>query len=512
MPALVAALLVLVLATPIAIYSRNGEQNQLMVENAKSLAGAIQAAWVTAASTLDLAGTTAQSNECPVMSGILSPHIDGLGNRTASFQSSSAVTETQGAGDASVSNGVFSYAESVKADRACLACHNSQSNVRSFAVGERVGALVVTMPTAEYDRMTVGNVVYDLSFSAFLAVVCIFAVWLPLRRYITRPIERLEDAVDVIAQGDYELHVLPDKIEAYGEILSLVDQFNKMVDSVRDAYGTVEHEVCVRTNELQRANESLRYHQAEIEALNERLVTESNYKSEFLALVSHEFKTPLTAIMANMELLEHANDSAKRAELTASIDRSSAILLAMINQVLDAARIDAGKAQLNLEAVDMSDLVNTVDAFAIPIASRNSALYHSIESDIPIISVDGDKVLKIMTNLVSNAIKFSDVGGEVLLEVSYDLRSEQLFIAVSDEGVGIDEAEADMLFERFYQNDRTASRVHGGTGLGLSIVKEFACMHGGRACAEPLAKGSRFIVELPASPWERVHRDDDSRS
>jgi two-component system sensor histidine kinase BarA len=540
LPAIAVVIVVMTIAVNVAVNSRSHEVQVQMIEKSRDLALAMRASWEFVSNSQDIinydvdgtydfkgihcavAGTGigklfSAESECTVQYASLNPRnpqnaADAFEQQAVAAFENDCELEEYYLIDEMDGQRTFRYAIPLRAETECMDCHGGpkgEMDVTGYpkegiSQGDLIGVMTVDQPTHDYDKTARGNAWYDIWFTGFLLLLSVLAMWFALSRYVTRPLERLEDATEEIANNNFDTQVDPVHIRARGEIAKLVRRFNQMALNLKASYGAVEEQVRTRTRELSEANKKLTEHQAEVEALNEQLQADSNYKSEFLATMSHELKTPLTSMMANMNVLkkQHAGEDDETDAVFGDIERNSEMLLNLINQILDAARLDAGKMTLSLEAVDMVDIVNAVEPAVLPIAQQRGIEYEvSFDNDIPIIEADSDKLVKIIMNLVGNALKFTDHGGHVHLALAYIQAENNLVITVEDDGMGLKGDDVERIFEKFYQSDQSISRTHGGTGLGLSLVKEFAQMHGGDARAESLDGGSRFTVRIIAQPW-----------
>jgi len=224
-------------------------------------------------------------------------------------------------------------------------------------------------------------------------------------------------------------------------------------------------------------------------------------KSEFLANMSHELRTPLNAIIGFSEVLvagQAGELSEKQQEYCGEINTSGLHLLALINDILDLSKIEAGKMTLDLEEVGLAPLLQGCLAIV-----RERALNHGIAlkarlaSDLGAARVDVRKLKQMVYNLLANAVKFTGDGGTVVLEARRTLAGG-LEISVTDNGIGISAGDLPRLFVPFAQLDGSLARKYEGTGLGLSMVKRLAELHGGTvSVSSSLGAGSRFFVRLP---------------
>ena len=232
-----------------------------------------------------------------------------------------------------------------------------------------------------------------------------------------------------------------------------------------------------------------------------RAASEANrLKDQFLGTLSHELRTPLNAIRGYAQMLRTGvfENSAKQARALEVLERNAQTLGQIVEDVLDVSRITAGKLRLNLQSVDLAAVVRDALATILPTAeARHVRVEMRVESAVPPVIGDPERLQQVIWNLLANAVKFTADGGEVRLQLTrVDTRAE---IVIADTGRGIAADFLPHLFERFRQADSRFSREHGGLGLGLAIAREIVEVHGGtiRAASEGVGKGATFTVSLP---------------
>jgi PAS domain S-box-containing protein len=273
-----------------------------------------------------------------------------------------------------------------------------------------------------------------------------------------------------------------------------------LYERLKQASAELERKVQEATAELAQQNELLRRQHIELEQA-------SALKSQFLANISHEFRTPLNAILGYTHMLLHGVTGAvtdpQRKSLT-RIDSNSRHLLALINDILDITRIEAGRMPLNVTRFRLTDLIHEVMSELEPIIRRsNLAVTTKTRSTLPMVKTDRQKVKQIVLNLLSNALKFTP-SGSVTITTTLDGKSGMVGIIVRDTGVGIPEESQGKIFEDFRQLDNSPTRGYGGTGLGLSICRRLAQMLGGSIeLTSRLGEGSVFTLRLPVRPRRR---------
>lgn len=302
--------------------------------------------------------------------------------------------------------------------------------------------------------------------------------------------------------GDLAVQVEP--IQSSREINALVRDFNSMASELSKSYSTLESQVADRTAALAKANEELKVKQTELEAANAFLSDENRFKSEFLAMMSHELRTPLTSIIAFTELLrrDRGELDPEEEQVVSEIETNSRVLLMMINDILEMSRLDAGRMGTSMEVVDMADVVGMVESVIRPLAQKKGVSFAvDAAPDIPLTQADFEKLRHVLENLCNNAVKFTDPGGSVSMDADCVTDADgrkSIRVRVSDTGIGIDPADHERVFQKFFQVDSSLSRRHGGTGLGLALAKEYVELHGGTIELESRAgEGSVFTVTIP---------------
>jgi PAS domain S-box-containing protein len=268
----------------------------------------------------------------------------------------------------------------------------------------------------------------------------------------------------------------------------------RLYEQLKQASAELERKVQEATAELAQQNELLRRQHIELEQA-------SALKSQFLANMSHEFRTPLNAILGYTHMLltgvSGPVQDAQRKSLT-RIDSNSRHLLALINDILDITRIEAGRMPLNVTTFKIPELVREVMSELEPIIKRSTLLVTSkMKANLPLIRSDRQKVKQIVLNLLSNALKFTP-SGSVTISASHDAATRMMTIDVSDTGVGIPSGSYGKVFEDFRQLDSSPARGYGGTGLGLSICRRLSQMLGGTIeLSSTVGEGSTFRLKLP---------------
>ncbi len=247
----------------------------------------------------------------------------------------------------------------------------------------------------------------------------------------------------------------------------------------------------------------------QIEEKSQQLAEASRHKSAFLANVSHELRTPMNAILGFTEMILdriYGDIPHELEEPLTDIQTNGKHLLRLINDVLDLSKIEAGRMELSLGEYSVQDVVDSVRASLHSLAEQKGlGFVAGVDPDLPIAYGDGKRITQCLMNLAGNALKFTRQGR---VEITVDMRDDNLVYRVSDTGIGIPADHLDQVFAEFRQVDPTITREFGGTGLGLSITKRFVEMHGGRIWVESeVGKGSTFYFTIPL----RVEDDGSNR-
>jgi signal transduction histidine kinase len=251
-------------------------------------------------------------------------------------------------------------------------------------------------------------------------------------------------------------------------------------------------------DQYRQVNADLDHKVDELAQANMALYESNRLKSDFLATMSHELRTPLNSIIGFSDVLLSADSLAdKQRRWVGNIQSSGQRLLNLINDILDLAKIEAGKMQVRLEEFTFEDLAEGQLNMFRPLAERkNIDLRSQIAPDLPTLRQDPTKLQQILQNLLSNALKFTPEGGRVILKAEADPRF--VTMTVTDTGIGIAPEEQELVFQKFRRSGNPLTRENPGTGLGLSISRELAKLLGGEITLKSeLGQGSMFTVRLP---------------
>ncbi len=268
-------------------------------------------------------------------------------------------------------------------------------------------------------------------------------------------------------------------------------------DAIRKLNEDLERRVAERTAELQEANEILKQRTREAEEAN-------RLKSQFVSNVSHELRTPLNAIIGYTFLLKEGVCGEVGEEHQTALDgieRNANDLIRLVNDVLDLAKIEAGKLSVELEQIDLAELIRTmVENMGQVIKEKPIEVEAKLPPHLPPIESDPVRIRQILINLLSNAIKFTHQG-KITIEAKTFPERGGIEVSVQDTGIGIRPEDVERIFDKFRQADGQSTREYGGVGLGLAVVKDLLHLLGGEIRVESqVGRGSTFTIFLPVRP------------
>lgn len=385
----------------------------------------------------------------------------------------------------------YHYYQPIYVSSGCVDCHRIHTGNTTLAENDLLSIIHVRLPTGDTYKAIRTNramLLTNAIITVFLAMIALYAI---VRYVIVKPLKHLRDVSDEISRGNITLRA---DIHTSDEFEELGSAFNRMLQKILDA-----------SQELRHLNENLDAKVDELAQANMRLFEMNRLKSDFLATMSHELRTPLNSIIGFSDVLNSIDSlDAKQRRYVQNIQKSGRILLEMINDILDLAKIESGKMELNLTHFRIEPVITAQCDMARPLAEKkNVDLTTHIEAGLPELYQDQSKLQQVVNNLLSNAIKFTPEGGRVEV-AARSAQRDRLELIVSDTGVGIAEADQTLIFEKFRQG-RTVltggdamTREYSGTGLGLSIVKELCKLLGGEiTLVSQLGKGSTFTIRIP---------------
>ncbi|MEC4272032.1 DUF3365 domain-containing protein [Adlercreutzia sp. R25] len=402
----------------------------------------------------------------------------------------------------------YRYSVPLRMQSACADCHGSpvgEIDVTGFPKeglkdGDLVGIASISIPVKAYEENLRGQIVQRAFLSFVVLAACLLTIVLVTKRYVIRPLGSVASAVRKIGSGDLDTRIEIDPATAKGEIRTLSTHVNDMADELESLHKDLENLVEVRTEQLAEANEKLIVQARELETVNEQLRENDLYKSHFFTMMSHELRTPITAIRAYIDMLDDTSalDERARSSAVEAIKTNIHALSKLVDNILDSARIEAGAATLEKGVADVADIMNELSRSLGPLAvDKGIDLEIAHDGEVPLFMTDEDKLLHILENLGSNAIKYTDQGGHVQVNACLSDNGVIQF-EVIDDGAGISEEDQKVIFDKFIQGKSFVARPVSGSGLGLALAREYAELLGGDILMRSeLGSGSVFTVILP---------------
>lgn len=381
-------------------------------------------------------------------------------------------------------DGYYLYYHPIAFDPNCLTCHANPQNKSPFRV------MRVQMPYSNTRVLSMWSYSILTSIAICTLATSLFFIHWVLKSLVIRPLSYLKQVSEEITRGDTKLRF---QLETEDEFFELAESFNRMLRHLTETQ-----------EQLQSVNKQLDLRVDELARVNLQLFEANRLKGDFMANMSHELRTPLNSILGFSEVLQGFETlTDKQRRYASNIQSSGRLLLDMINDILDLAKVEAGKMEVRLtEFCVLSVMESQCEILRKMAEDKNIDLRVDSSQTEMRITQDQGKLQQILTNLLSNAIKFTPEGGLVTVSCEW-LNDSDFFMSVSDTGVGVAETDHEVIFEKFRQANGIAgadglTREFSGTGLGLSIVRELCRLLGGDITLKSqLGCGSTFRVVLP---------------
>jgi len=395
---------------------------------------------------------------------------------------------------------VYRYARAIRESQLRLIRDYSVSvfGARPFEpeIADPLRAILIVDRTTQFaEGQLLRSQVFIITAGLAGSLLSILVFYFILTKLIFSPVRGLRETAELVQAGDLTIR---SAIQTGDELEQLAEAFNTMLDQVEQGQA-----------QLQAMNESLDLKVDQLAEANIGLYESNRLKGEFLANISHELRTPLNSIIGFAELLNELASKDERADpkrtrYLQNILSSARSLSEMINELLDMAKIEAGRMEVSVESTSVSDLIEGLVRIMGPQSEgKGIALRTVIGARVPMIETDPGKLQQILYNFLSNAIKVTPEGGTITLSADRVTRQDNSLgvrLAVADTGPGIAEDLQDVIFEKFRQIDAGHTREYPGTGLGLAICRELAQLLGASVSfvSEP-GRGATFFVDLPLS-------------
>ncbi len=398
----------------------------------------------------------------------------------------------------------YLYYGAIRAGASCVGCHRSPQRLADYLdvpvtdpavtnlaepdlqAGELMAVVRVQLSTDLIEDGLHVNRAILFTFAVGTTLAILVSSYAIVRYLVVRPVRHLKSVADAIAAGQLNLR---SEIQTGDEFEDFSEAFNRMLRNLTEAQMRNRDLIATLAKQIDQFG-----------SLNMALNESNRLKGDFLSTMSHELRTPLNSIIGFSEVLvADATLTAKQSRYAGNIMTSGQQLLVLINDILDLAKLEAGKLRLRVDPLSLPDLVEQAAAMDRPAAEKKGIeLRVTVTPHAPgEVRQDGGKLRQVLANLVSNAIKFTPEGGRVT--VSGGVEGGTLTLSVADTGVGIAPAEQVSIFDKFRQASNPLTREQGGTGLGLSIVRELCKLLGGDVTLHSdLGRGTTFTVTVPA--------------
>ncbi len=385
----------------------------------------------------------------------------------------------------------YYYYGAIRAGNSCVNCHRDPAKVGEkltrpdLKQGEVMAVVRIRLSTQSIEEGFHTNRAVLFSFAIGTSLLIIAGSYLIIRYVIVKPVKHLKEVSEAIASGELNIR---SEIQTGDEFEDLSHAFNRMLrnlTNIQERNKKLIADLDRKVDELARVNLAL--------------FEGNRLKSEFLSTMSHELRDPLNSIIGFSEVLIAADNlTEKQHRYAGNIMTNGQRLTALINDILELAKLEAGKTRLHPEQLNIAQACEHAAALIRPQAEKKNIDVKVVaDLNAPPTRQDAGKVHQIITNLLSNAVKFTPEGGRVTIKAATD--GTDLVFTVSDTGVGIAPEEQDLIFEKFRQAANPMTREQGGTGLGLSIVRELAKLLGGDVTVHSeLGRGSTFTVRIAA--------------
>ena len=356
-----------------------------------------------------------------------------------------------------------------------------------------VGCISLTIPADKLShKLTSAARYYSFYFLGTLGVILLL-IWIMLRKCVLRPLHTLNDAYQDVCAGKLDTKL---EIARSIEWQEVSTSFNHMVDSIANQQIRLQDEIQKAIANLEKAYKNLKKTQ--------------QYRYDFFSYITHDLRTPITAIKGATELLENNIKDGESAAYIAIVHRNIEKLSFMVQDLLDCAKIESGEFDLELEKNDLVEIIEDAILMTIPIVIKKDVKFHyDVPSEPAMVLCDRDRMEQAISNIFSNAIKFSPPGKYIVVDIS--AREDEFIIIVDDYGPGIPEDDWVKVFEKFFRRDN-CPKVE-GVGLGLAITRGIVEAHNGRIwISKPNHPGIVFHIAIPRSLSENRDRSEKSEN
>jgi len=357
-------------------------------------------------------------------------------------------------------------------------------------------------------------------FVTLAALLLAAGIGILLATSISNPLGHMVKVIRELEKGNLQARA---NIISNDEIGVLSQSFDKMAQELEKNRGeledlnrNLEFRVAEKTENLtkayerlQHSNQNLAIANRELEEANKKLKEIDQLKSDFISIVSHELRTPLTSIKAFTELIliKPLMPGDRKTRLLHTINDETDRLTRLINDILDLTKIEAGKLSWHITGLSLENVIQSSVANIQSLADNKSILItNAVRQSLPLLQGDRDRLVQVMTNILSNSIKFTSQGGRIEITARQEqIPRPQIVVSITDTGVGIPDEDLELIFEKFRRSGDVLTTNTEGTGLGLAITRQIIEYHGGTIWAESkIGQGSVFTFTLPLDKIWRI--------
>jgi signal transduction histidine kinase len=370
----------------------------------------------------------------------------------------------------------FRYASPLYFRDDCMGCHQNMEMEKGL-----VGCISLTIPADKLShRLISAASYYSFYFLATLAVILLL-IWIMLQKCVLHPLHELNDAYQNVREGKLDTKL---EIARSIEWQEVGVSFNQMVDSIANQQISLQDEIKKAVADLEKAYKNLKETQ--------------QYRYDFFSNITHDLRTPITAIKGATELLELKIKDGESAAYIAIVHRNIEKLSLMVQDLLDCAKLESGEFDLELAENDLVEIIEDAILMTIPIViQKNIKFHYDVPSEPAMVLCDRTRMEQAISNIFSNAIKFSPPGKYIVVDIS--AKDNEYVILVDDYGPGIPESDWGKVFEKFFRRDNKTNVK--GVGLGLAITKGIIEAHNGRVwISKPNHPGIVFNIAVPKAP------------
>ena len=371
----------------------------------------------------------------------------------------------------------FRYCAPLIFEDECIGCH-ARKNDSSQVTDDMVGCVSISFSADPFMNRISGNKKYIFLYLLASLGIVLFLLFGMLRSFVLRPLNQLTSAANRIHEGDMAVRV---SLEASEEWRRVGASFNQMVESLSNQQEILKNEVKKAVSDLAQAYEKLQ--------------RTEKYRSDFFSNITHELRTPITALKGAADLLGKKCTGKDTLTYIGILNRNIEKLSRMVRDLLDCAKMESGELELEKGLDDLAEVIEDAILMVMPLAwDCNVKISYEASKEKILISFDRDRLEQAVSNLLSNAIKFSPEGSSI--DVSVARKEGEVVVSVEDYGPGIPEDERDLVFRKFFR--RYNEKATEGMGLGLAIAKGIVEAHGGRIwISDPQHPGVILNISLP---------------